>query len=499
MSNELASRRWLAAGALAVAVGSLSSAADAAGLYFSDRGVRPVGRAGAFVAGADDLGAVAYNPAGIAFAGESVLADASWLRFRSTYQRRSLVRDPSTGETVTQGTNYFPEVEGTSPVLPIPTLAISNRLGAGEKWMFGASVWAPYSALTSYPENDIDFRGRKVPAPQRYSLYTLDGSALAVVGLHAAYKPSPSFAMGASLQMLTGTFASRLAFSACPPKSLLCAEEDPQYDAYTQLTVGPIFAPSANAGFIAVVSDSPGAEVRLGGSFQLPFWIDSPAKTQIRLPSAAVFRDATVEGDSARVSFKLPAIARVGLETRLGQKKQTRLEMALVYEAWSMHDRISITPAGSGIRLRNVTGFPDPYVVGTLQQARGFRDTFSVHGGVEHEFDASGYPMAVRGGLSYERSAVPPEYLSVLTVDLDKVQLAAGSSLWVGQKKNLRLDAVLAYTFGFTTSVDPAAAKITKVKVVRANDPAEQDQTKINGGVYSGSAIVMGVGLNWKY
>jgi long-chain fatty acid transport protein len=499
MCNDLASRRWLAAGALAVAVGSLSSAAGAAGLYFSDRGVRPVGRAGAFVAGADDLGAVAYNPAGIAYAGESVLADASWLRFTSTYQRRSVVRDPATGETVVQGTNYFPQVEGTTPVLPIPTLAISSRLGLDERWMFGASVWAPYSALTSYPEDGIDFRGRKVPAPQRYSLYTLDGSALAVVGLHAAYKPVPSFALGVSLQMLTGTFASRLAFSACPPKSLLCAEEDPQWDAFTQLTVGPIFAPSAQGGFIAVVSDTPGAEVRLGGSIQAPFWVDAPAKTDIRLPSAPVFRDATVEGNQARVSFRLPAIARVGIETRLGQKKQTRLEMALVYESWSMHDRISISPAGGGIRLRNVTGFPDPYEVGTLQQARGFRDTFSIHGGVEHFFETGGYPMALRGGLSYERSAVPAEYLSVLTVDLDKVQLAAGYSLWVGAKKNLRLDSVLGYTFGFTTDVDPAAAKITKVKVVRANDPADQDQTRINGGRYTGGAMVAGVGLNWKY
>ncbi|MBI2390826.1 MAG: outer membrane protein transport protein [Deltaproteobacteria bacterium] len=496
---EPALRRRIVAGALAVAVATSASAASAAGLYFSDRGVRPVGRAGAFVAGADDLGAIWYNPAGIAFAGETVLADFSWLRFRSTYQRRSLVRDPATGDEVVQGSNYFPEVEGTSPVLPLPTVAVSNRLGLDEKWNFAASVMAPYSALTSYPETDMQHRGRTVPPPQRYSLVTLDGSALAVIGLTASYKPSDKFALGAGLQMLTGTFASRLAFNACPPQALLCAQEDPQYDAYTQLKVGPIFAPSANAGFIAIVSDSPGAQLRIGGSFQLPFWVNSPASTKIRLPSAAVFRDAYVEGDQARVSFRLPAIARLGLETRLGEKKQTRLEVAVFYEAWSMHDRITIKPAGDGIRLRNVTGFPDPYEVGELAQARGFRDTFSIHGGVEHEFDAGGYPMALRAGASYERSAVPPEYLSVLTVDLDKIQIAAGSSLWVAQKRNLRLDAVIGYTFGFTTDVDPRSAKITKVKVVRANDPAEQDQTKINGGRYTAGAMLLGVGLVWKY
>src|SRR5580765_2469829 len=69
--------------AVACGVSSLffAATADAAGLYFSDRGVRPMGRAGAFVAGADDLGAIWYNPAGIADCGTSFLADFSWLHF----------------------------------------------------------------------------------------------------------------------------------------------------------------------------------------------------------------------------------------------------------------------------------------------------------------------------------------------------------------------------------------------------------------------------------
>ena len=67
--------------AVAVLLGTLATAADAgaAGLYFSDRGVRPLGRGGAFVAGADDLGAIWYNPAGIVDAPSSFLLDASWL------------------------------------------------------------------------------------------------------------------------------------------------------------------------------------------------------------------------------------------------------------------------------------------------------------------------------------------------------------------------------------------------------------------------------------
>jgi len=67
--------------ALAMAALLGASRAEAGGLFFSDRGVRPMGRGGAFVAGADDLGAIYYNPAGILEAGNQVLVDASAMVF----------------------------------------------------------------------------------------------------------------------------------------------------------------------------------------------------------------------------------------------------------------------------------------------------------------------------------------------------------------------------------------------------------------------------------
>src|SRR5579859_4449240 len=93
-----------------------SGEARAAGLYFSDRGVRPLGRGGAYVAGADDLGAIWYNPAGIVDAPSSILFDASWLHFTSEFTRRSQVLDSSGTVRVYE----FPTTHGTSPILPIP-------------------------------------------------------------------------------------------------------------------------------------------------------------------------------------------------------------------------------------------------------------------------------------------------------------------------------------------------------------------------------------------
>src|SRR5438445_13892300 len=121
MGPRMSHRRVRRAVSCAFALAAIAGASDAraSGLYFSDRGVRPLGRGGAFVAGADDLGALWYNPAGLADAGAAILVDASWLRFTSDYTRRTLVTDGSGA----QREIGFTPVSGTAPVLPIPTLA----------------------------------------------------------------------------------------------------------------------------------------------------------------------------------------------------------------------------------------------------------------------------------------------------------------------------------------------------------------------------------------
>src|ERR1700754_4350517 len=103
-------RRFL----LGFAVFLASSNARAGGLYTSDRGVRPLGRGGAFVAGADDLGAIWYNPAGLADAGTSLLVDFSWVNFSAEYTRSTQVTDANGTVRVVD----FPEVKGSTPFLP---------------------------------------------------------------------------------------------------------------------------------------------------------------------------------------------------------------------------------------------------------------------------------------------------------------------------------------------------------------------------------------------
>src|SRR4051812_38574861 len=133
MSDSISRARFAARavmGALGLSVLTYAGAANAAGLYFSDRGVRPLGRGGAYDAGAEDIGAIWYNPAGLADAGTSVWAYFSWPPSRGESPRRTQVNDTAG----TRRTYESPSVSGTTPVLPIPTIGASFALGKEKKW-----------------------------------------------------------------------------------------------------------------------------------------------------------------------------------------------------------------------------------------------------------------------------------------------------------------------------------------------------------------------------
>lgn len=479
---EAAARRAASALIVSLFTLSVSGAAQGAGLYFADRGVRPLGRGGAFIAGADDPGAIAYNPAGLFDAGGQVLLDGSWVNFSSEYTRQAIVRqvDPNTGETTATYLKTFEPVEGTTPVLPIPTIGVAVRVHP--QWVVGGGIWVPYAALTTYPDT---LEGGE-PAPQRYSLLSLDGSVLALLGIGAAYSPIPMVRIGATVGMLTGVFRSTVVFSGCVPERFFCAPEDPDWDVLAELNAGPIFAPTGQVGAVVI----PHPKVRIGASFQLPIWVRSGATIRNRMPSAAVFATASQEGEDADLGFELPWSARLGVEAR--PLDNLRIELAGTYDGWGMHDAINVNP--DNIALKNVTGFPERYYIPSIALERGFQDSFSVHLGGEYGFSVAGMGLTARAGVSYDSSAIPKERLSVLTIDGHKITPSVGVSLNVGP---VRLDATYARVIMTESAVAAEEAKIQQVSPVQANPP--EHPTYINGGIYNAGANIIGLGAVFTF
>jgi long-chain fatty acid transport protein len=467
------------AGALACLSLTNDGDARAAGLYFGDRGVRPLARGGAFVAGADDLGAVAYNPAGSVDAGGQFLFDASWVRFGNEYTRRAWVeqRDPNTGEVIGGTTRSFPTVTGASAVLPLPTLAGSYRIR--EEMVVTLAAFAPYAAITSYPET---VAGK--PAPQRYSLLTLEGSALGVVGAYVGYRPHARVSVGAGIEALVGRFAATTMFSACVPDRFLCAPEQPEWDTLTELAAGPIVAPTGIVGAKVRATSS----LTFGASFHLPVFVRAPATIRTRLPATVAFAAATQVGDSASIAFDLPWTALFGVEWR--PLDGLALELAGSAQGWGMHDAIRVNP--EGVALSGVVGYPDPYRMPEQRLERGFQESFSVRLGAEYTRAFDKVALTIRGGASFESSAVPPDRITVLTVDGPKGTLALGTGLGFGR---WRFDAVYAHIFVAGTDLDPRDARGLLLVPVATNAAPHY----VNGGAYRSSGDVLGMGFTYSF
>ncbi|MFO0677309.1 MAG: outer membrane protein transport protein [Polyangiaceae bacterium] len=467
----------LVATACALATFAPCRPAEAAGFYFGDRGVRPLSRGGAFVAGADDLGAGWYNPAGIAYAGTSLLADFSYMNWRSDFTRETLVVDGEGNRRVFRS----PLVNGSAPFLPLPTLGASYAFGREKEFTIAFILNSPYTPVANYPLTQ-----NGAPASSRYSLVTLEGSLLALPGAYFAWKPSEAFAVGAGLVALTGSFRSQVVFSASPSDRLLSAPEDPNYDALSELKVGPIVAPTATLGFTI----KPTRRVTIGLSGILPIWVNAPATIRVKLPTASPFDDARQEGQDATVRFQLPGVARLGVEFR--PFDPLRIELGYAREFWGIHQSIDIAP--KNIQIYGLTGLPSPFAVSPITLPRGFKDSNSVRLGAELTLPARKNAVSLRAGVSFEESGIKREYVSPLTIDLDKVTAAGGASFHLGD--HWRFDVVYAHVFGFDEYVSPDEAKVPRVNPVKGNPTATES---VNGGRYAAAADVIGVGGVYRF
>jgi long-chain fatty acid transport protein len=266
---------------------------------------------------------------------------------------------------------------------------------------------------------------------------------------------------------------------------LFGAPEQPEWDAKSQLKVGPIFSPTANGGVTYV----PTKYLRVGTSLQLPTVISSSATMKVQLPSSSAFDGARLDGQDAHVRFVLPAIYRAGVEVRPVDK--LRVEIAYVREFWSAHQSIDAYP--QNMYLSNVAGLPPRVAVPPIIIPRDFQDSDSFRIGGEYDYELGGYHVATRLGASYETSAVPNNYVSLLSLDANKVLLSIGGSLYVGP--HVRVDALYAHMFVQDVIVSPQSAAIPRINPFRANATFEG----INGGSYSASADLFGVGLVYSF
>jgi long-chain fatty acid transport protein len=465
--------RWLVnmLGSLAILAPAVT--VHAGGFTLVDRGARPLSRGGAFVAGADDPSALWYNPAGLDESKNQVLSDATLTVLVASYQRQ--YRD---------GT-YSPVIDAEPLLLPIPTLAISHKLGFKDV-TFGAGIFAPNTVPLNWPRS-IRQDGIDAPSPARYSLIGLKGSIYSNLAFGLAYHGVKGLSIGADLQVTLGRFRTEVAVGGCGDGITCNFPEDPEYDVYATASVFPAWGITGVLG----VKYTIGNILRLGASAMLPYHMRGPTTLSTKLPPAAVFDTATVEGDRAQFDMPFPLILRVGSELRL--TKAIRLEGTFVWEQWSTQKSIDLTP--EGVTIRNLRGIGD-YDVGPIRLTRNMRDSWSVRGGYEIFVPSRMMPallkktkFALRGGLAYEKSAFTNRTLTPLTLDADKVLLTGGFSL--NLTRYLRFDTAAGWYFMTNTTVTQSSIP----RPVAIRPPSPVDNTMAGNGNYKMEAFYLGGGF----
>ncbi|HVV81918.1 MAG TPA: outer membrane protein transport protein [Kofleriaceae bacterium] len=444
--------------ALVVTVASLAclgadlGTAAAGGMYLPLRGVRSTGRAGAFIAGVDDVSALWTNPAGLAqLDGASGLVDATWVGQDVTHDR------------IDSGGNRDPSVSNQSPGLPVPSLGFAGHVG--ERLVLGGGVWAPYAALGRYDED----------GPQRYASVDQSRSIIMTLGIGLAVRLGDRVRLGATLQDHVTSLSTSIMLSGCPGQTV-CAPEDPEFDSFNRIDQTTMFSPSGSVG--AQVDLARRATV--GVAVQLPVKVSGHGTLHTRLPSSGFFDGASIEGDRADVELELPMAVRFGLEVRPGR---WRVEAAGTIERWSEQDQITITPVD--VRIVNAPGV-GTYELGPMIIPRHYRDTFAAQLGVEGR-PLRGKPLVVRAGYLFETGAPPDATLSVSTVDGTKHLGTVGAGWRTGRWS---IDLAVGYGVMPKRTVDPAEAAVPQL------NPIRDDSTSVyvNAGDYRASWLLAGLG-----
>ncbi len=473
-----AARRPLATALLLalLAIGLLPATARAGGLELVDRGTRPLGQGFASVAAPDDPDALWYNPAGLVDAGRQFLGGASLLWMRADFAR------------LDGGGNQQPAVSLEAPLLPLPTLAYSDPLGS-RRWTFGVGLFTPSAVLFRWPESIVE-DGVERPAPQRYSLYSLEGSALVHLVLGAAFRPSRQLAVGIAPVLVLGAFQSRVALSTCD--GVVCAApEDPEYDAVAEVRKDPVVGPSLSAG---LQWRSAEGTWRLGASVRLPVVLLGPATIRLRMPDAALFDEAYLDGDAVDFDFGLPLVVRVGAQWR--PTARWRLDVAAVYEHWAAEERIRIAPA-EDIWVRGIR-IIEEYQMGPVDVPRNMRPVLSVRLGGQWA-PGQGDGLWLRAGLMAENSSFSDAYLTPMTLDSDKLVATLGASVRLSEA--WWLDAAYGHVFLRDRTVrDSRVYQPSALRPPRSPDvpPNAGGAVPIGNGDYAMEADMVSVAVRWR-
>ena len=476
----------------------LSVDAHAAGYYTSDVGVRAFSRGGAYVAGANDLLALWYNPAALTRLGDGMVTiDIAAVSQSAFFDRKDY---PGEGaETGQVGSGDFadlnnPAIENSAPAYPIPHMGAAWNFGL-KNTVFAIGFYPPYAPDLSYPSD----------GPQRYTLtdtliiHTFTGASV-------AHRLWDRLSIGGGLSWNYLRVEQELAVSVpwvVPGETdmtKLTQNEDPRFDVPFTLdgidntalgwNLGLLYEPPSNRYAFGFMYQAPvrfSAEGAMSADFSENFF-----RTDDLL---GIIATDTARDDSVRFDVSMPRILKFGGLFR--PKNNLEIELAAVWEGWSVIDKIQIydvdlfIPIDQENPLAGAAGVEDITITDDITLPAGYTDTWSVRLGGEWLFHKMG---TLRMGGLWEQGAIPGNQRNVSLMDGTKWGYGIGGTFQAW--KRVGFDVGWFQSFIPETVINDSAVESIVLHWETGNIVPGRN---VGDGTLSGSSKLLGFGVNYAF
>lgn len=394
--------------------------ASAAGFSIFEAGSRATGQGGAFVATADDLSAMFYNPAGLGFQAEKGKLKSMvgvTLIIPNSKLSAGLDPYPGAGYTVSQKSMiFFP-----------PSFYASY--GLSECVSLSLGTWFPFGLSTAWEDSDT-YRGTYISQRVDLRQYSL--------GLQVAWKINDYISVGAGPEVRIG--------------DVKLQGNVPLFNPYSNSIVTAAHADLVSDGFEfdlawgAGIKVKPTPEMSIGASYHSAVTVDyTGAATFTQRSTGHTDLDALIASRlpvnqpvPLATAIEFPAVTQVGLSYTFGQKLTA--EVAGTFTQWDVLQ--SATLSYGAVDGKQVPSTVIPF---------NYENAWAYRFGLNYKASDK---MEVLAGFVYDQTPQPDLAVSPLLPDANRSGYSLGMSSKVGKHSAIDFSVLYLYFHERTTTTN---------------------------------------------
>jgi len=507
------------------------AAAVAGGIFVPGAGPQAQGRAGAFVAKADDPSALFHNPAGFAkTVGTVVYVGANFVNLSLEFERFGRYEDSGDGESYV-GADYPVVKDESSPAVgfagfqAIPVVAIATDFGKPNLPVrLGAGLFAPQG----FPNREFpvsqDVQGvDPAPGPQRYDVMSQQAETV-MPSVAVSYRPIDQLDIG--VRVSAGVAKLKATASTWGIRNY---EEWEQKDGVFSVDVTDKFVPAYGVGALYRPADF----LEFGASYHSALHIRATGHGTAILgnsvdpldPDAMILPEdrplfidcaegGTIESLTACIDLDLPQFATVGGRYILRDddgNEQADVELDVRWENWG-----SEAASDTQVRVdgKSSTG---GFVINPSAIRHDFQDVWSIRLGGSYTVAAGGNDLNLRAGVAHDTKTSPVAYNRADIDGKPRTTIGAGAGYAFGGKYRVDVSGGIVVEPDRTVSqcLPPDGPNLSNTSCDGVDlpakdrtrpDPAQplQDvnsafESPYNAGIYKSGYILLGLGFSASF